>query len=69
MPGIPVYVVIELLIIGILNDWPIISATRGKHAASSTIIESSIIEKIAGIKIRLLQHSRPSKGQEISHYE
>ena len=31
--------------IGILNDWAIIAATRGKRAAPTTIIESSIIDQ------------------------
>ena len=35
----------ELSIIGILNYWAIIAATRGKRAAPTTIIESSIIEQ------------------------
>ena len=37
--------IIELSIIGILNYWAIITGTRGKRAAPTTVIEKSIIEQ------------------------
>ena len=55
--------IIELLIIGILNYWAIIGATRGKRAAPTTIIESSIIPGIkhSGEVWNILEHSEKLK--------
>ena len=45
--------------IGILNYWAIIGATRGKRAAPNTIIEISIIEQIPGIKLQKQNSKHP----------